>query len=109
MLLLGLFAIATLINPIVSSNATLGGDAWLGLMATALVVGAISSVLWERSQHRRRIAAVLLLAVCLIIVGLIGLRAGGPSMLIGTASLLAGIIALIKAAVEGVSDRGRRV
>ena len=104
LLFLGAFAAAAAINPIVSSNPALGGDAWLGLLATALVLGAASGVLWEREHHRRRTAAVMLLAVCLIILGLVGLRAGGLGILIGTPLLAVGVFGLVAATVQGAAD-----
>lgn len=104
LVIFAMFALATAFNPIVRSNEMLGGAAWAGLSAIGVVLGLIANVLWERSQRRRRIAVVLLAASCLIIVGLIGLRAGGPWILIGTPSLLVGIVALIGVALQGAAE-----
>lgn len=104
LLLLGMFAAATAIGPIVSANPTLGGDAWMGIMAIAVVIGTASNDLWERNARRRRIAALFLLAVCLVIVGLIALRSGGLMTLIGAPALAVGIIALVAAVARGFSD-----
>lgn len=101
---LGTFATATAIHPFVSRNPMLGGDAWLGLMAIAVVLGLSFGVLWERDRRRRRIGTVLLLAFCLIIVGGVGIRAGGAWILIGTPALVVGVIALFLVAVQGMSD-----
>jgi hypothetical protein len=90
--ILALFALAILINPIVGSSPTFGGDAPLGLLAIGVVVGLCSNVLWERNRIRQRIAGILLIAGCLIIAGIVGLRAGGPWSPIGTALLVVGIL-----------------
>ena len=100
----GMFAAATVISPIVSANPTLGGDAWSGIMAIAVVIGTASNDLGNATPRRRRIAALFLLAVCLVIVGLIALRSGGLMTLIGAPALAVGIIALVAAVARGFSD-----
>lgn len=99
-----MFAAATAISPIVSRSPTLGGDAWSGIMAIAIVLGLTFNLMWERNARRRRIAAVLLLAAGILIGGLIGLRSGGAWAVIGTLSLSAGIITLVVAIVQGLSE-----
>ena len=104
LVILGLFALATAISPIVSPNPTFGGDAWAGLLAVGAVVAMTSNVLWERSRQRQRIAAVLLVGVCLVIAGVAGLRAGGPWTPVGTVVLVAGAFAVVAAALQGLSE-----
>lgn len=101
--ILGMFALAMAISPIVSSNPTFGGDAWVALMAVGTVFAMTSNVLWERNRDRQRIAAVLLMAVCLIIAGVAGPRAGGPWTPVGTIVLVAGILGVAAAALQGLS------
>jgi hypothetical protein len=103
LVILGAFALATAISPIVSPNPTFGGDAWAGLLAVGTVVAVTSGVLWERNRHRQRIAAVQLVAVCLVIAGIAGLRAGGPWTPVGTIALVAGILSVAAAALQGLS------
>jgi peptidoglycan/LPS O-acetylase OafA/YrhL len=100
---LGLFSAASAIHPIVSPNPMLGRDAWVGLLAVCLVLGAISSVLWERNRRRQRTATILLIAVCLIIVGLFGLRAGGLGTMVGTPLLVVGVFGLVVASLQGAA------
>lgn len=104
LLLVGTFAAATAISPIVSRNSTLGGDTWLGLMATAVGLGLTSNLMWQRNPRRRRTAAIFLLAAGFIIGGFIGLRSGGFWTLIGVLSLSVGIIAVVMAMAEGFSN-----
>lgn len=103
LVILGMFALAALIHPIASSNPALGGDAWLGLLAVGAIVTTTSNILWERNRHRQRTAAVLLVAVCLIVAGVAGLRAGGLGTPIGTTFLVAGILGVAGAALQGIS------
>jgi len=102
--ILGMFALATVIHAVVQPNLTFGGDAWLGLLAVGAVVAMTSNVLWERNRHRQRIAAVLLAAVCLIIAGVAGLRAGGQGTPIGTVFLAAGVFGVAASALQGLSN-----
>jgi len=106
---LGMFLLAALVNPIVTRNPALGGDAWLGLLAISLVAGASSGVMWERHRRRRRIAAVLLLAVCGIVVGLVGLRVGGSWIVPSALVVVAGFVVLALAALESWSELMRAV
>ena len=100
---LSLFVLATVIHPIVSPNPMFTSEAWLGLLAIGSIVAMTSNVLWERNQRRQRIAAVLLTAVCLLIAGIAGLRAGGPWTPVGTALLVVGVLAVAGAALQGFS------
>jgi hypothetical protein len=104
LLFLGGYAMAAAISPIVSPNPIFGGDAWAGLLAVGTVLAGISSVLWERSRQRQRIAAVFLVAACLVIAGIAGLRAGGSWTPIGTLFLVAGILGVAAAALQGLSN-----
>jgi hypothetical protein len=103
LLILGVFALATSISPIVSPNPTFGGDAWAGLLAVGTVLAATSGVLWERNRQRQRTAVYLLVAVCLVIAGFAGLRAGGPGTPIGTLFLVAGILGVAAATLVRLS------
>jgi hypothetical protein len=104
LLFLGAYALAAAISPIVSPNPIFRGDAWAGLLAVGTVLAGISSVLWERSRQRQRIAAFFLVAACLVIAGIAGLRAGGTWAPIGTAFLVAGILGVAAAALQGLSQ-----
>jgi hypothetical protein len=101
---LALFVLAALINPIVGPSLTLAWDAWLGMLATAMILGTAAGVLWERTRRGRRTGAAMLLAIVLIVVGLVGLRAGGPWLLFGSPPLVIGVIALFLAAIQNWSD-----
>jgi CHASE2 domain-containing sensor protein len=102
--ILALFALAFLISPIVGSNPTFGGDAPLGLLAIGAVAGLCANVLWERNRNRQQIAGVLLIAGCLIIAGIVGLRSGGPWSPIGTAFLVVGVLGAAAAALLAWSE-----
>jgi hypothetical protein len=104
LVILGGFALAAAINPIISPNPTFGGDAWAGLAAVGMVLAGTSGVLWERNRQRQRIAAVLLVATCLVVAGIAGLRAGAPWTPIGTIVLVAGILGVAAAALLGLSQ-----
>lgn len=104
LLILCLFALAWALSPILSPNPTLGGDAWAGLVAVGAVLAGASAVLWERNRHRQRIAALLVVAVCLIIAGIAGLRADGPWRPVGAIALVAGILGVAAAALQGLSN-----
>jgi hypothetical protein len=101
--ILGMFALASAIHPIVSPNPMITSEAWLGLAAIGSVVVTTANVLWERNQRRQRIAAVFLLAVCLTIAGVAGLRAGGPWTPVGIALVVVGVLAVAAAAIQGFS------
>jgi peptidoglycan/LPS O-acetylase OafA/YrhL len=103
LVILGAFALATAISPIVSPNPTFGGDAWAGLLAVGAVLAGASAVLWERNRRRQRTAAVLLVAVCLVIAGIAGRRAGGPWTPAGTLVLIAGILGVAAAMLQRLS------
>jgi hypothetical protein len=104
LVILGMFALAILINPIVGSSPTFGGDAPLGLLAIGAVVGLCSNVLWERNRNRQQIAGMLLVVGCLIIAGIVGLRAGEPWSPIGTAFLVVGVLGAAAAALLAWSE-----
>ena len=93
------FVLAILVNPIVGSSPTFDGDAPLGVLAIGAVVGLCSNVLWERNRNRQQIAGIVLIAACLVIAGIIGLRAGEAWSPIGTAFLVAGVIGVAAAAL----------
>jgi hypothetical protein len=104
LLLFGMFILAIATHPIVGRIEPLGGDAWIGLLATAVLVGLTSSVLWERIERRRRNAVAVLVAVGFIIGGMIGTRIGGAWTVIGGVSILVGILALGRAILQGFQD-----
>lgn len=99
-------ATAAAIRPTVSQNLTLR-DAWLGLAASGLVLGAISTLLWERKPRRRRIAAILLLGVGLIFAGFIAVGQGGWWVPLGVLSVPVGLAALLVAIVHSILERER--
>jgi len=104
LLLFGTVVVATAVSPMVRDNSTLGGDAWMGIMAAGVVIGLTSTLLWERDARRRRIAASFLLASGFIVGGLAGLRGGGPWTPIGAISLAVGFVALVAALVQGFAE-----
>jgi len=109
LLLLGMFAVARAVSPVIGGNSAFGGDTWLGLAALAVVIGLIGAFLWERNPTRRRASGIFLLAAALIIGGLLGVRAGGWWTLPGAGLLGVGVIAAIAATTQGFVELKREM
>jgi hypothetical protein len=92
-LLVAMFGTAAVIRPTVLGLSGLS-DAWYGLFMGGFMVMFVGTLLWERDARRRRLAAVLLLVLWLMVGGVFA-RAGGdrwaplgPLVLVGGVGVL---------------------
>jgi hypothetical protein len=75
--LVATFGMAVVIRPTALGIPGLR-DAWSGLIMSGFLLGFVGALLWERDARRRRLAALALLAVWLIVGGIFARSSGDP-------------------------------
>ena len=75
--LVAMFGMAVLIRPAVRGIPGLE-DSWSAILMSGLLVAFVGALLWERDARRRRFAALVVLAVALIVVGVFARSSGDP-------------------------------
>jgi Na+/proline symporter len=95
--------IATFGTAVVIRSTVLGipglEDAWSGLIMIGFLVGFVGALLWERGARRRRLAALALLAVWLIVGGIFARSSGDPWASLAAPVALGGFSVLLLALV----------
>src|ERR1019366_4134425 len=76
-ILVATFGTAVVIRPTVLGIPGLE-DTWSGLIMIGFLVGFVGALLWEGDARRRRLAALALLAVWLIVGGIFPRSSGAP-------------------------------
>ena len=105
-ILVATFGTAVVIRPTVLGIPGLE-DAWSGLIMIGFLVGFVGALLWEGDARRRRLAALALLAVWLIVGGIFARSSGDPWASLAAPVALGGFSVLLLALVVSLrpSDR----
>jgi hypothetical protein len=97
-ILVATFGTAVVIRPTVLGIPGLG-DAWSGLIMSGFLVMFVGALLWERDARRRRLAALALFAVWLIVGGIFARSSGDPWASLAAPVALGGFSVLLLALV----------